>query len=133
MTQVANLIQAFERGLVQQDQRLRSSSSHWVKSGEVRAPGTVLHALDALHADLLDFEQRAAQLKPDNDSERRARELLIESLNKEALGIQTLRLAASTTDPSAQTGGLQQAERLIKSAHTLFTEARNAAGCGKQC
>jgi hypothetical protein len=128
MTPVATLIAAFERRLVQEDHRLRSSGSQWVKSGAVAPPVALLHALDALHADVLHFHQRAARLKPHSGGDRRARALLLKSLRDEAMGIQTLRKAASTTNPQAQANGLRQADNLIKSAAALFAKARKAAG-----
>jgi hypothetical protein len=128
MTPVANLIAAFERRLVVEDHRLRSSGSQWVKSGAEVAPVALVHALDALHADVLHFHQRARRLKPHSGGDRRARALLLKSLKKEALAIQTLRKAASTTNPRAQTSGFRQAHKLLKSAATLFAKARGAAG-----
>jgi hypothetical protein len=127
MTPVATLITAFERRLVAEDRRLRSAASKWVNSGAGITPTAVLHALDALHADVLDFHQRAARLKPHGGRDRRARALLLRSLSREALGIQALRRAATSTNPQAQASGLREADKLIKSAATLFTKSRNAA------
>jgi hypothetical protein len=128
MTPVATLITAFERRLVAKDRRLRSSGSQWVKSGAVVPPVALLHALDALHADVLDFHQRAERLKPHSGGDRRARALLLKSLSEEALAIQTLRKAATTINPQAQTSGFRQAGKLFKSAAALFAKARKAAG-----
>jgi hypothetical protein len=128
MTPVATLIAAFERRLVAEDHRLRSSGSQWVKSGAAVTPVAFLHALDALHADVLHFRQRAARLKPHGGGDRRARALLLKSLSEEALAIQTLRKAATTSNPQAQTSGFRRADKLLKSAATLFAKARRAAG-----
>jgi hypothetical protein len=127
MTPVATLITAFERRLVADDRRLRSAGLQWVKSGAGVTPMALLRALDALHADVLHFHQRAGRLKPHGGRDRRARALLLKSLSKEALGIQALRRAASTTNPQAQASGLREADKLIKSAATLFAKSRNAA------
>ncbi len=128
MTPVATLIAAFERRLVADDRRLRPAGSQWVKSGAETTPMALLHALDALHADVLDFHKRAGRLKPHGGGDRRARALLLKSLSKEALGLQALRKAASTTNPQAQDSGLRDADKLIKSAAALFAKARRAAG-----
>ncbi len=128
MTRAAQLIHAFEQHLVEQDRRLRSSGSQWVKSGAAVAPATFLHTLDGLHAELKRYHRQASRLKSRDASDRQAQALLVQAFETGALAIHTLRVAAATTSPAAQKDGFHQAEALSKAARRLFSQARAAAG-----
>jgi hypothetical protein len=134
MTELTALLNTIEQRIRADEQGLQSALLAWARSGARARPTSLSRAYDLLATDLQRFEILATQLAPDNDTEKRARNLLIEACTEAVRGIHTFQLSVgATNDLNAQARGFNEAKKLMGSAAAQYENARKAAGCRKTC